>query len=93
MGKLWRRNARWRKAGRLLLDVEFAGPIHSQRAKRHWQRDGIRQWNADVSGRQRTLSIRSFMVIRIVLMRARRIRLMVRMTLVNQPRILKQIVR
>ena len=93
MGKLRRRNARRRKAGGLKLDMEFGSPIQSERAKQHWHRDGIRLGNADMSGRQRTLPIRRFVVVRVVLVRAIGIPVVVCVNLMNQLEVLQQRVR
>ena len=82
--------------------MKFRNPIQAEHAKQHWHRDGIRQGDAEVRGRRSKLSVRRFVVVGIVLVRARRIRVVVRMvrvvrvvsvTLVNQAGILQQRVR
>ncbi len=102
MGKPWRRRAGWRQTGGWGRNVQFRNPIQAENAKQHGYCDGIRQGNADMRGRRSKLSVRRFVVVGIVLVRARRIRMVVavicvigvvRVTLVNQSGILQQCVR
>lgn len=84
MRKLRRCSARWRKARWLLFNVEFGSPVQTGRAKQHWHRDVIRHGNADVRGCHRKLSIRSLVVVRIVLVLVRTIMVVVCVNLMNQ---------
>ena len=92
MRKLWWRSAGWRKAGRLTLDVKFRSQVKSGRAKQKRTRNHVRYRNTDVRGRQRTLPIRRFVIVGIVLVRAVRIRVVVSVNLVNQLEVLQQCV-
>lgn len=93
MRKLWWRSAGRRKTGRVMLGVKFRSPVESEHGKQKRNRNHVRHRNADVSGRQRTLPIRRLVIIGIVLVRTAGIRVVVRVTLVNQSGILKQRVR
>ena len=75
------------------LDVEFRNPFQSEPRKQKRSRHRVGHRNADVSGRQETVTIRPFVIAGVVLMRAAGIRVGVRMNLVNQPGIFKQRVR
>ena len=90
MRKLWRRSAGWRKAGRLTLDVEFRSCVESEQANQKRRRNHVRPRNADVRGRQQTLPIRRFVIVRIVLVRPAGIRVVFCVSLVNQLEVLQQ---
>ncbi len=63
--------------------LKFRSPFESERGKQKWRRYRVGHRNADVSGRQRTLSIRSLVVVRIVVVRAIGILVVVRVNLMN----------
>src|SRR6266511_4132496 len=93
MGKVRRSRARWRKPGRSKLDVMFRCPSGPDEARQKPSRHYSGNRNADERGRQGAESIRRVVVVLVVFVRGARIRVVVRMTRVNQPGILKQWVR
>lgn len=72
------------------LDVEFRNPFESERRKQQRSRHRVGHRNAEVRGRHHALPVRCLVIVGIMLVRPGGIRVVVRMTLVNQPGILKQ---
>ena len=70
--------------------LKFRSRYESERGKQERSHYRVGYWNADMSGRQRALSIRSLVVVRIVLMRAIGILVVVCVNLMNQLEVLQQ---